>query len=211
MTGIFRQTVPLVLASASPRRQHFLRELGVEFRVLCPQNIEPLPLDAEDPATYAMRAARAKSLAAAKMVADENNVAQSLVIAADTVVDVDGVIFGKPRDTAHALAMLRQMSGRRHRVVSAVSLVLADGSEQNFYDSTDVFFHPWPESVLLAYALHEEGQDKAGAYAIQGHGSFLVSRIEGSWSTVVGLPVSQCVDVLFSCGALETLSGNCFK
>ncbi len=200
MTGIFHQTVPIVLASASPRRQHFLRELGVDFRVLCPQDVEPLPLAKEEPAAYALRAACAKAVAAARLCADER--VKALVIAADTVVDVDGVIFGKPRDTAHALEMLRQMAGRQHRVVSAVSLVLPDGREQNFYDATEVFFHPWPEAVLAAYAAHEEGRDKAGAYAIQGQGAFLVSRIEGSWSTVVGLPVSRLTDALLRCGCI---------
>ncbi len=196
MQSLFYAQSPLILASASPRRQLFLQELGLSFTVVQPHGIEPLPEAGEQPHIYAQRAASVK----AKFVAQRH--AGLTVIAADTVVALydetgtEGEIFGKPHDVAHALTMLESLAGREHKVISAVSLILPWGEEVLFYDSTDVHFHPWSKEILRNYAQCGEPLDKAGAYAIQGQGAFLVDKIVGSWSTVVGLPVTALVQKL---------------
>ncbi len=196
MQSLFSAKNPIVLASSSPRRQLFLQELGLAYTVIQPHGIEPLPKLGEEPHTYAQRAASVKG----RFVAERH--AGAVVIAADTVValyeegNTGGVIFGKPRDAVHALEMLENLSGQAHQVISAVSLILPQGKEVLFYDSTEVIFHSWSREVLAAYAQCGEPLDKAGAYAIQGQGAFLVDKIHGSWSTVVGLPVSMLVEKL---------------
>lgn len=197
LPAVFSLSCPLVLASASPRRQQFLREWGVPFRVDAPQGVEPRAEAGEAPAAYALRAAQAKARATAARHSG------ALTLAADTVVAVQNAILGKPRDAADALAMLRQLSGRTHQVITGVCLVLPDGTEQSFTDSTDVTFAAWPEAALAAYVRTGEPMDKAGAYAIQGQGAFLVERIHGSWSTVVGLPVTETARRLLQAGLLR--------
>lgn len=221
--------IRLVLASGSPRRRQFLEEWGLPFVPARPDNAEPRPEPGEEPRQYALRAAEAKALA----VACQPACADALVLAADTVVALEGDILGKPRDQAHALRMLERLSGRSHEVISAVCLVLPQGRTPapaaeagrpkaeaappcrlaaglalhmrtasggrcrlSFSDTSRVFFHPWPGTVLRAYVRTHEPDDKAGAYAIQGQGAFLVERVEGSWSTVVGLPVTALARIL---------------
>ena len=201
MPSLFYAKSPVVLASASPRRQSFLQELGIDFFVMQANGAEPLPYEGEVPHLYAQRAALAK----AHMVAD--NCRDCVIIAADTVVTLydgeDAKIFGKPKDEVHALAMLEILSGKKHSVITAVSLILPSGEEITFYDSTDVIFYPWKRDILLPYAYCGEPLDKAGAYAIQGQGSFLVESIHGSWSTVVGLPVNILVEKLLQYNLIE--------
>ena len=128
------------------------------------------------------------------------------------MVAVDDDILGKPRDTPHALDMLTRLAGRGHEVISAVCLLLPRGwpglPGELFSDVSRVFFHAWPESVLAAYARTHEPDDKAGAYAIQGQGAFLVERVEGSWSTVVGLPVTPLVQLLLERGLMSPADAN---
>lgn len=197
----FRALTPIILASGSPRRRQFLEELGLAFELVRPQGIEPRPVAGEAPEKYARRAAAAKAHAVPRRP-------ESLLLAADTIVALDGDILGKPRDTADALAMLRRLAGRAHTVTSAVCCLLPDGEEVRFHDTTTVTFHPWPEEALAAYARTGEPLDKAGAYAIQGLGAFLTARIEGSWSTVVGLPVTPLAALLLERGIIApALSG----
>ena len=186
----------LVLASASPRRQRFLEEWGLPFTSLRPRGVEPAPVACESPEQYACRAAEAKTLAAAELV----GASDVLILGADTVVVLDGVILGKPYDTGDALYMLVRLSGRDHEVISAVCLALPDGRRKVFCDTRRVFFYRWPKAVLAAYARSGEPDDKAGAYAVQGKGAFLVERIEGAFSTVVGLPLTPLVDMLLGEG-----------
>lgn len=181
-TPLFTARQEVVLASASPRRQQFLWEWGLAFRVVRPRGVEPKPAPGEPPKSYALRAAMAKA-EAGRALAPEG-----VLIAADTVVALGGDILGKPRDDAEALHMLRRLRGREHSVTSAVSL-LWDGGAEHFSDSAHVRFHDWDDAALAAYVATGEPRDKAGAYAIQGQGAFLVSGIQGSWATVVGLPV----------------------
>jgi septum formation protein len=185
----------LVLASASPRRRRFLEDWGLPFTLFCPEGVvEPSPASGESPEQYACRAAEAKALAAVEQM----RMPDAVVLGADTVVALDGDLLGKPRDAGDALGMLVCLSGRSHEVISAVCLLLSDGRKKIFSDTSRVFFHPWPKAVLAAYARSGEPDDKAGAYAVQGRGAFLVSRIEGAFSTVAGLPLTPLVSLLLS-------------
>ena len=126
--------------------------------------------------------------------------ADDLILAADTVVALGHDILGKPADDADALDMLRRLSGREHEVITGVCCLFPDGSSAGFADTSAVRFHAWPEDVLRAYVRSGEPADKAGAYAIQGQGAFLVESVHGSWSTVVGLPVSRLAALLLEGG-----------
>lgn len=195
----------LILASASPRRRQFLAEWGLPFVMTRPAGVEPRPEANEKPEAYTCRAAQAKALAVERSL-DPATRARALILAADTVVALEGDILGKPRHTAHALEMLSRLAGRGHEVVSAVCLLPPPGWPgkpcELFSDASRVFFHAWPRSVLAAYARTHEPDDKAGAYAIQGQGAFLVERVEGSWSTVVGLPVTPLTRMLMERGLI---------
>ena len=178
----------LILASASPRRRRFMEEWGLPFDVRVPDAAEPRPLPGEEPAAYVRRAAAAKARAALALAGGP--APDLLLLAADTIVALDSRLLGKPRDEADALRMLRDLSGREHHVISGVCLITPDGREQNFSETSGVRFHPWPDDVLRAYVRTGEPLDKAGAYAVQGQGAFLIAEVRGSWSNVVGLPVT---------------------
>lgn len=178
----------LILASASPRRRRFLEEWGLPFEICVPDVAEPRPLPGEDPAAYVQRAAAAKARAALDLAGGP--APDLLLLAADTIVALGSRLLGKPDGDASALRMLRDLSGREHQVMSGVCLVTPDGGEERFSESSTVRFHPWPDDILRAYVRTGEPLDKAGAYAIQGQGAFLAARVNGSWSNVVGLPVT---------------------
>ncbi|MDR1777713.1 MAG: Maf family nucleotide pyrophosphatase [Desulfovibrio sp.] len=199
MKPLFRLALGLglVLASTSPRRRRFLEEWGLPFRALRPSGVEPTPARGETPSAYACRAAEAKAQAAAKRATG------SLILGADTVVALGADVLGKPRDPAEALNMLTRLSGNAHEVVSAVCLLLPDGGKRVFFDTSRVHFRSWPQAVLAAYALSGEPDDKAGAYAIQGQGAFLAERVEGAFSTVVGLPLAPLAETLLSEGLMS--------
>ncbi|MDR0239879.1 MAG: Maf family nucleotide pyrophosphatase [Deltaproteobacteria bacterium] len=197
MKGTFYTALPLVLASASPRRRDLLRLLGLEFDLVRPKGVEPQPLAGENPANYALRAASAKAFAAVQTRPD------AIILGADTVVALEGAILGKPRDKRHALDMLLRLSGKSHEVISACCCYLPDGTARHALDDARVHFAPWPQEVLAAYAATDEVLDKAGAYAIQGQGAFLAHRIEGSVSTVVGLPMTQLASLLLELGVIR--------
>ena len=198
----------LVLASGSPRRQDFLREWGLPFSVVRPHGVEPHPVPGQTPLDYAVCAARAKAQAAWQGLDDASRKC-SVVLAADTIVAIDNRILGKPDNEADALAMLVSLAGKVHDVITAVCLVAADDGnamasqrEICFSDTAKVHFHAWPRDVLAAYVATHEPDDKAGAYAIQGQGAFLVERVEGSWSTVVGLPLTPLARQLIELGVM---------
>lgn len=207
----FLQVRPLVLASSSPRRQDFLRDQGLDFRILPARTEEVRPVPEEDPHGYVLRTARSKAenvrsslMAELAPFPSRSGSPAPLVLAADTIVVLDGGILGKPADRSEAVSMLEHLVGRVHTVITACCLWPAEDPAPcaEFADSTDVRFAPWPRELLEAYAATGEPLDKAGAYGIQGKGAFLVERIEGSWSTVVGLPVSRVMRALLDCGAL---------
>ena len=153
-------------------------------------------MHAENPADYAMRAARAKAEAVAALRPDLP------VLGVDTVVALGASILGKPKDEQDALRMLQELAGKTHEVISACHLQLADGGFRQLFSAARVFFAQWPLEVLRAYAAAGEAADKAGAYAIQGQGAFLVEKIEGSASAVVGLPVAQLGALLLELGII---------
>ena len=178
-----RSGVELILASESPRRRELLSSLGIPFRSCSPRAVEVAPEQGEEPSVYARRMARLKGVSLAD--------ADGIVIAADTVVSLDGTIFGKPKDEADAVAMLERLNGRRHEVCTAVYIRLPEAVI--FHEITNVVFGRFSRDLLTRYVESGEPLDKAGAYAIQGRGAALVERIAGSHSNVIGLPLEQLV------------------
>jgi septum formation protein len=175
-------TIPLVLASQSPRRRELLATAGIPFTVRV-REVEEIRAPGEPPDDYARRLARAKAEAAWE---DRNEI----VLGADTVVVLDQQVLEKPRDQADARAMLRFLSGREHTVITGICLRHPGGS---CIDSTAtrVRFTPLTDAEIDAYVATGEPLDKAGAYAIQGLASKFVERVEGCYFNVIGLPVSQ--------------------
>jgi len=179
---------PLILASASPRRADLLRAAGIPFDVRA-ANVDETPREGERPGAYVERLAVEKANAVAAAVPDQP------VLAADTAVVIEGRILGKPIDAADAARMLRLLSGRRHEVVTGVCLLTpaprgADHEQRVSVSTTGVWFAPLDPDELAWYVATGEPLDKAGGYAIQGYASRFVTAIEGSYSNVVGLPVS---------------------
>ena len=170
-----------MLASGSPRRRELLGQLGASFTIAVP-DIDETPHDGEEPRTYVRRLAAEK--AAAVAAPDD-----ALVIAADTTVELDGRILGKPVDAADATAMLRALSGRTHRVHTGVALRRGDAVIVDLA-TTMVTMTPIGDAALRWYVGTGEPLDKAGAYAVQGAGGMFVERIRGSVSNVVGLPLA---------------------
>jgi septum formation protein len=182
----------LVLASGSPRRQEILRNAGISF-VVQPADVPEEPLPGEDPVTCAQRLAREKALAIARLRPTD------VVLGADTIVVVDDVILGKPVDEADAARMLRMLSGRTHQVTTGVCLV-GPGFEDSRVETTTVRMDALAEEDVRSYVSTGEPMDKAGAYAIQGIASRWISRIEGDYFNVVGLPVALVWRMLRQCG-----------
>lgn len=174
----------LVLASASPRRAELLRAAGFAFDTL-PVDVDEQVLPGESPESCVRRLASVKSAAAAARLPG----ADALILAADTVVVVDGGVLGKPKDDEDARRMLERLAGRHHEVATGVSL-RTGRREASSVELTTVFFAPMSTADIEWYVQTKEGRDKAGAYAIQGLASRFVDRIAGSYSNVVGLPVS---------------------
>jgi septum formation protein len=169
----------LVLASSSPRRAELLRAAGINFTVRAADVDETIKPD-ELPRDYVLRLSREKARAVAR--GDE------LTLGADTTVVINGQIAGKPVDIEDAKRMLRALSGRWHEVLTGVTLARA-GKTISDIASTRVKFAELSEAEIVWYVSTGEPMDKAGAYAIQGHASLFIERIEGSYSNVVGLPV----------------------
>lgn len=196
----------LILASQSPRRRELLARMGLRnFRVWAPDVDETMP-----PGTPPQALVEALSRRKAQAVQAQAG-AGCLIIAADTVVCLEGQILGKPADAAQAAAMLRALSGRRHMVCSGVS-VCAGGRTVTEHEQTLVTFRPLDEGEIAAYIATGEPMDKAGAYGIQGLGSLFVSGIEGDYYNVVGLPVCRLGRILrrfgVDCLGRALLGGN---
>ncbi|MFW6055575.1 MAG: Maf family protein, partial [Thermodesulfobacteriota bacterium] len=184
--GPFRTSRNLVLASASPRRQHLLAALGLHFVVQPGSFKEPQPDPGVPPQQYVLDMARLK---AGRVAAQQTD---SVILAADTAVVLGEKILGKPLGKKEALTMLLSLSGRTHAVLTACCILdTRDEAEETFVVSTDVSMARYPPSVLESYVDSGESFDKAGSYAIQGSGCFLVSSIQGSCSNVIGLPVQE--------------------
>ena len=188
----------LILASASPRRAELLRAAGIEFDVILADVDEAM--DPEDhPAGYARRVAQLKAEAVIPHAPGRP------VLGADTIVVIDNEVLGKPVDAADARRMLGLLSGRAHTVMTAVCLVnpaAGSGRVQTSVARTTVEFAPLSHAEIAWYVASGEPADKAGGYAIQGLGSRFVTRIDGSYSNVVGLPVAVVYNLCKKAGLL---------
>jgi septum formation protein len=180
----------LILASGSPQRRAILEQLGVAFRVVV-SGVEEI--EAGEPEQVALENARRKALAVASGLRATGD-AEGPILGVDTLVELDGRIFGKPADREHAAATLRELGGRSHRVLSGVCLIEA-GSERVGVAVTTVRFRPISESALEWYLETQEWRARAGGYAIQGRGAALVRSIEGDYLNVVGLPVAMLLEL----------------
>lgn len=177
----------LVLASASPRRRELLQQIGLKFQVI-PSQAEEHVLAGETPEEHVVRL----SLDKATEVANRENISGRWFIGSDTIVLSDNKILGKPRDEVHAKEMLKQLSGREHRVLSGYAVIdRQTGEQRSEAVSTKVWFRQLTEGEITGYIATGEPADKAGAYAIQGLGVCFVARIEGSYTNVVGLPLCK--------------------
>jgi septum formation protein len=183
----------IVLASRSPRRVELLQRLVVDFAVV-PADIDETPHPHEDPVAYVRRLALQK--ARAVYLASE---ATSVVVGADTTVDLNGDILGQPIDDDDARRMLQLLSGTTHRVHTGVAVVSNRGEQVNVV-SSDVTFMPISPQMLAWYIGTGESAGKAGSYAIQGHGSALVAMASGSMSNIIGLPLVETATLLVSAG-----------
>lgn len=182
----------VILASASPRRRDLLDLIGIAHEVR-PADIDESALPAEAPIPHAERLARAKAHALAEL----NPLA--VVIAADTIVVVDGDILGKPRDVAHAAEMLRRLAGREHTVFTAVA-VARDRRTESAVEAVQVTFRTLTDEEIAAYIATGEPMDKAGAYGIQGYGATIVARVDGDYFSVMGLGLRRLVELLARVG-----------
>jgi septum formation protein len=188
------QQAELVLASGSPRRRDILEQLGVRFRVLVSGADEGDPT-VGTPETHARSAADAKGSAVARLLQAQGDPAA--ILAADTIVVIDGVVLGKPAGDADGARMLRVLSGRQHEVITAVRIEHAvRGFAQTIAVRSVVNFRVLDEATVLRYVASGEGRDKAGSYAVQGLGAGLVRAIAGSYSNVVGLPAVETLELL---------------
>ena len=185
----------LLLASASPRREELLGILMASFEVR-PADIDERRKSGEAAGAYAQRLAEQKAAAIA------GTAPERWVIGADTVVVLDDRCLGKPRDAGQARRMLRSVSGRAHLVYSAVSLQGPGRHRDTALSVTEVHFDPLPEAWIHNYVESGEPMDKAGAYAIQGWPAAWISRIDGSYTGVVGLPLYQTAGLLRVAGLL---------
>lgn len=204
----------IILASASPRRQELLRNAAIPF-VAQPANIDERQLDGELPRQYAERLAKEKALAV------QRDYPESFVLGADTIVVLDGVVFGKPRDLGDAERMLRALSSRQHSVITGVCLAkpVAERKHQRaphigenfgssasqlitFSEMTLVTMSDISEEEIRDYIGTNEPMDKAGGYGIQGIAARWIPRIEGDYSNVVGLPICRVYSMLRMSGVL---------
>lgn len=189
--GPFQATCAIVLASGSPRRQRLLSGLGLDFAVQLSESQEILPRPGESPLEYADFNSKLKALDVARRYP------KALILGADTIVVLDGEILGKPRDEKHALDMLSRLAGRSHEVITSCCIVWQKKQiVVEFSASSFVWLAEQDPDVLRAYVATGEPMDKAGSYAVQGVGAFMVERIEGSYSNVVGLPVDKVIKYL---------------
>lgn len=185
---------PLILASASPRRRALLGRLGLPFEVV------PSGADEAEPAGVAPAAvAEALALVKARAVAAAHP--GRVVIGADTVVAIDGVSLGKPRDAAEAAAMLRRLRGRWHAVSTGLAVVRGEHACHDVV-TAEVRMRDYGEDEIARYVASGEPLDKAGAYAVQGRGGALVAEVRGSELAVVGLPLRRLAELLIACGVV---------
>ena len=195
----------IYLASSSPRRRELLNQIDVRFDLLLFRHtprvdaaIDESPLPGELPSDYVVRLARAKAEHGVALIGSRHLLARP-VLAADTTLDVDAAIIGKPADAAEAKRILALLSGRSHRVLTAVAI--GDGQRlEHVLNISEVRFRPLAAAEIDAYVASSEPFDKAGAYGIQGRAAVFVEEIKGSHSGIVGLPLCETTLLLRSFG-----------
>jgi septum formation protein len=191
----------LILASSSPRRAEILRNAGFDFQVV-PTDVDET-LRAGEPATdYVSRLAEEKARAAARQIPANVDRSSAIVVAADTTVVVKPEILGKPASEGDARSMLRRLSGQTHEVLSGLTVLrLKDEALKTVVESTRVTFAELADREIDEYIASGEPFDKAGAYAIQGRGGKFITRIEGCYFNVMGLPLARLYSILGELGA----------
>lgn len=190
-------TPPLILASQSPRRKELLEQAGLAFTVV-PSDVDEDGITVTEPARYARYLAEAKAMDISEKFPD------NWVLGADTIVVADGLILGKPGSKEEAMSMMKRLSGRQHVVYTGFCLSFKKGGKRiSETVQTLVEFKVLSDKEITWYVATPEPYDKAGGYAIQGQGAFLVKRIEGSYTSVVGLPVCEVIESLTAMGALS--------
>jgi len=186
----------LVLASASPRRLTLLAQVGVTPDALRPASIDESPKKGEMPRTLASRLARAKAEAARDQIANDTDIADAFVLAADTVVSVGRRILMKPQFIEEAVASLQLLSGRTHRVFTGLCLITPDDRVRVKIVATKVRFKRLSKQEIESYIASREWRGKAGGYAIQGLAGCFVQKLSGSYTNVVGLPLTEITAML---------------
>lgn len=185
----------LILASSSPRRRELLSGLWLDFEIYASQMDENT--DISDPEEVVRYLSLAKARDVAEKLKASGKPEHLLVIGADTVVALGSEIMGKPQSRQEAFDMLMRLSGQEHKVYTGVSIVeLPSGKERSIVQSTSVFFRKLAEAEAWSYANSDEPMDKAGAYALQGSASAFIDRVDGCYTNVIGLPVSDTVQLL---------------
>ena len=188
----------LILASASPRRAEILRDAGIAFEI-CETRVDETVLAGETARAMVARLAEAKARAAVARFVYQP--ADRIVIGADTTVELNGEILGKPRDAAHAREMLRKLNGRTHHVLTGIFLLRLPGeSTRAAVEDSAVTFAPLPENEIEAYVSTGEPLGKAGGYAIQGIAGRFIPKIDGCYFNVVGLPLARTYTLLLELG-----------
>jgi septum formation protein len=190
----------LVLASASPRRLMLLGQVGIEPDALRPSSIDEAPKKGEMPRSLVTRLARTKAEDARDVIANDKDIADAYVLAADTIVAVGRRILVKPRFIEEAVAALQLLSGRSHRVLTAVCLITPDDRVRLKIVDTRVRFKRLSKEEIEAYIASREWRGKAGGYAIQGLAGCFVQKLTGSYTSVVGLPLTEVVNMLMGEG-----------
>lgn len=183
----------IILASGSPRRRELMESAGFDFTVMTSNAQESY-----DPALPPIKVAPFLARLKAQAVADElegRSLQDVLVVGADTIVALDGTIYGKPHGAEDAARMLHALSGKTHQVVTGVCVIDGSGA-QSFAETTDVAFRTLSDEEIEAYVAGGEPMDKAGAYGIQGEGGKLVDHIDGDFDNVVGLPIKRLAPIL---------------
>jgi len=191
----------IYLASRSPRRRDLLKQIGVPFELLLLRedlrrgaDVDETPLSEESPGVYVLRVASAKAAMAVRQIA-YRGLPQKPVLSADTTVVFDSQIVGKPEDAEHAARILRTLSGREHQVLTAVAIALREQIETQISVSS-VAFRELTDADIRRYVATGEPLDRAGAYAIQGRAGAFVTRMSGSYSGIMGLPLAETVELL---------------
>lgn len=191
----------LYLASRSPRRRELLHQIGIDFDTVvfrdgarADSETDETPLSGEDPVAYVERVTRAKAMHGLKIV-EERRLPMRPVLAADTTLELDGQIIGKPADMADAATILRRLSGRTHRVLTGVAVDHL-GRTEFVLSTSEVTFREIDDEEIRHYVLTGEPLDKAGAYGIQGRAGLFVAHLSGSYTGVMGLPVCETGELL---------------